>query len=410
MLLLSLMSSIWKKYFIHLLSHTNFQLYLKGGAVLGLYLQNRNLIKDWDFVAYGPVTDDFYHISKIYDIQQDGKSIIVMRSSQEDSETHSHKSEELPSKPLIELAVKPEPESFSSLEFPMTAMKIKITLDIIDNLFDVIDGKQISKFDVLIYESDEHGLFNVNNFDDGNLSNEILSIIKTIPNESSKWNESQLLVSLIKEPDRFFLRLQKNINKSSYIKWLGVNETWLLDENHIYVIINEFTIKLKKMIDSFSNEKIIILHTELLTYLSRKQVLTYQIENVDLASHIPKKFKNITNPIVLQNKLEDLRNHQKKSCHIIDNAISCNKKISEYKKILKELHNDILLKLSLLFKNVNIGRLVNIIDKINGIQMEQLKFIFSDLLNRIYLEYIIMETPIALLLKKMKKNNIRRFH
>jgi len=77
---------------------------------------------------------------------------------------------------------------------------------------------------------------------------------------------------------------------------------------------------------------------------------------------------------------------------------------------LKELHNDILLKLSLLFKNVNIGRLVNIIDKINGIQMEQLKFIFSDLLNRIYLEYIIMETPIALLLKKMKKNNIRRFH
>src|SRR5690606_23417848 len=143
-LLLSLMSSIWKKYFIHLLSHTNFQLYLKGGAVLGLYLQNRNLIKDWDFVAYGPVTDDFYHISKIYDIQQDGKSIIVMRSSQEDSETHSHKSEELPSKPLIKLAVKPEPESYSSLEFPKTAMKIKITLDIIDNLFDVIDGKQIS--------------------------------------------------------------------------------------------------------------------------------------------------------------------------------------------------------------------------------------------------------------------------
>lgn len=403
------MSSIWKKYFIHLLSHTNIQLYLKGGAVLGLYLQNRNLIKDWDFVAYGPVTDDFYNISKIYDIQQDGKSIIVMRSSQEDSETCVNKSEELPSKPLIELAVKPEPESFSSLEFPMTAMKIKITLNIIDNLFDVIDGKQISKFDVLIYESDEHGLFNVNNFDDGNLSNEILSIIKTIPNESSKWNESQLLVSLIKEPDRFFLRLQKNINKSSYIKWLDVNETWLLDENHIYAIINEFTIKLKNMIDSFSNEKIIILHTELQTYLSRKQVLTYQIENVDLASHIPKQFKNITNPIVLQNKMKDLRNHQKKSCHIIDDAVSCNKKISEYKKILKELHNDILLKLSSLFKNVNIGRLVNIIDKINGIQMEQLKFIFSNLLNGIYLEHIIMETPIALLLKKMKKNNIRRF-
>ena len=311
LLLLSLMATIWKKYFKHLLSHTNLQLYLKGGAVIGLHLQNRNLIKDWDFVAYGSITDDFYQISKIYDIQQEGKSIIVMR----------HKSNS-----LIELAIKPEPESFSSLEFPMTAMKIKITLDIIDDLFDVIDGKQILKFDVLICDSDEHGLFNINNFDDGKLSEELLSIIKTIP------NDSQLLVSLIKEPDRFFLRLQKNINKSIYIRWLGVNESWLLDENHIYSIINEFIMKLKKLIDSFSNDKIIILHTELQSYFSRKQVLTYQVENVDVTLHVPKQFKNITNSTILQDKIQNLISHQKRSSHIHDDSISCNKKYPNTKK------------------------------------------------------------------------------
>lgn len=254
--------------FIKKLIDLDCDVYAKGGSVLGLQIlqmfkDNTNvfneimelkLIKDWDFtmctIKNGKScnVNMLIDLAKRYNIIKEGETITVLRMKDNirvDDEA------------LFEISIK-ETEPLSELELPMSTLKIKLTNENIDNLFELAKIFYLSdsniteimylvnKFDIIVPEH-ENGYFKVNNnFDSGGLSNVLLGLINY---SSTNQNERQFLVAQIKQPDRMFYRLLgKNKDKAIRIenflnKYSVTKPSWLLNVDHIDELVHKFVVE-----------------------------------------------------------------------------------------------------------------------------------------------------------------------
>jgi hypothetical protein len=285
----------WRSYTKQILTlYPQAQLFIKGGAILGLKCLSMEmcddehfdnfkkelgfLMKDWDMLLICPDCDDtFYMLND--DFKKEGETIIVMRYKTQSQRLMIN------CDALFEMAIRKKADTFGDLELPMTTMKIQMTIYNIDKLFTLMETLYLNKYhdlkmdydyldsilkeiDIIIDEYDENGLFKIsdNDYDDGGLSNKMLKSIKNISNDNL--NVEQFLISHIKEPDRLFLRLfEKNIHKSNLIKkYFDTNFKWLPNENFINIIFEKFIGELKQNI----------------TEIYKKYYLDMSIENVKI--------------------------------------------------------------------------------------------------------------------------------
>ena len=281
--------------FIYTLLSKNYEVYLKGGTVLGLYilkllyekygsdyttfekyfndLLKLDLIKDWDFSVYTntPIDDNLEKelaiIAKKNHLVRRAKTFILYQT-------------EFPIKlkddELFEISIM-EKEIFSNLELPLTTMKIKINKKNLNHIFmfakcfysykvknipidtDIIKH-MISKLNFYIYPN-KNGLFSINedNYNVGALNNNIVEYIKKF---SHNLDKEQFLITYIQEPNRIFYRLlEKNIPKVekiiSFLKKyeLPSEQSWLFDTKSIEKLINSFISNLgDKIIDIFNKQ------------------------------------------------------------------------------------------------------------------------------------------------------------
>ena len=393
--------------FIEEMIDDGYNVYAKGGSILGLQLIkifinsigdddllfktlndciNLKLIKDWDFTSLIPTNRQTMLMEKAkkYGIIKEGETIIVLRMRE---------CIKVGTEALFEISIK-EDDPLSELELPMTTMKIEITKTNIKSLFELSKmfysmtnittnpltydnfitlKENLINLEIIIPEH-ENGYFKVdNNFDEGGLSNFLLELIEnTTPNT----NEMQFLVAQIKQPDRMFFRLLgKNQNKSIMIeKFLENNSiennsiennsiekpTWLLNVSHLSGLINDFTIEIGKLTTIiFGNYEIKLneIHNQIVhidSYvgiIEREDVIKY----CDVQNHYSETiFDEIKNQYIDPYKM------------IMDSKISKNyiKKIKtlstkyadEYIKILVQVFNE----LDLVTNGVNMGRLVGL--------------------------------------------------
>ena len=281
--------------FIYTLLSKNYEVYLKGGTVLGLYilkllyekygsdyttfekyfndLLKLDLIKDWDFTSYthSPIDEKLKEslnsLAKKNHLVLRGKTFILYQT-------------EFPIKlkdaALFEISIM-EAEIFSNLEMPLTTMKIKINKKNLNYIFmfakcfysykvknipidtDIIKH-MISKLNFFIYPN-KNGLFSINtdNYHIGSLNKNIVEYIRKFSHNIDK---EQFLIAQIQEPNRIFYRLlEKNIPKVekiiSFLKKyeLQSDHSWLFDSKSIEKLINSFISNLgDKILDVFNKE------------------------------------------------------------------------------------------------------------------------------------------------------------
>lgn len=389
-------------------TYPNVNIYIKGGAVIGLdilkkfviYCDNDqdifdkyyddfvalNLIKDWDFTLYynEDVTfynnyNEFLEKSKKYNMNKEGEGILrefgtdgltMIRYKTKNDDARN----KIGSDDLFEMSIK-YIEGLSSLEIPMTSMKIKLTIKNVKKIFDLMKVLYLNKINTIsnikidyldyifndlivsVNDVDNHGLFYVTNqnFDNGGLSIELLNIIAKTDNT----NEQQFIISQIKEPDRLFLRLsEKNIPKSNNIKnffqkKLGIDPPeWTLDELYITKIVQFFIDNLQEyLIKIYNNnykKNIDELHIEIdklwqdkSKLQCKKDILSQQYDYdfvVNILNDIYNNSKN--NPQIFN---ENLVNHKDYKI-IIQNPIikvfSNMKQMSTIEKKIEELSDN----------------------------------------------------------------------
>jgi len=281
--------------FIYTLFSKNYEVYLKGGTVLGLYilkllyekygnnekefekyfneLVKLDLIKDWDFTSYThkPIDDnlekELANIAKKNNLVRRGKLFILYQT-------------EYPIKvkdvALFEISILQD-EIFSNLELPLTTMKIKINKKNLNHIFmfakcfysykvknipidtDIIKH-MTSKLNFFIYPNKD-GLFSINkdNYHIGALNKNIVEYIHKF---SHNLDKEQFLITQIQEPNRIFYRLlEKNIPKADKIvaflkKYdLPSDHSWLLDTKSIEKLITTFISNLgDKIVDIFNKQ------------------------------------------------------------------------------------------------------------------------------------------------------------
>jgi hypothetical protein len=281
--------------FIYTLLSKNYEVYLKGGTVLGLYilkllydkygndytvfekyfneLLKLDLIKDWDFTTYThiPINDklkeSLENIAKKNHLVLRAKTFILYQT-------------EFPIKlndaALFEISIM-EDEIFSNLELPLTTMKIKINKKNLNHIFmfakcfysykvknipidtDIIKH-MTSKLNFYIYPNKE-GLFSINkdNYHVGSLNKNIVEYIHKFSHNIDK---EQFLITQIQEPNRIFYRLlEKNIPKTekivSFLKKyeLPSDHSWLLNTKSIEKLMASFISNLgDKIIDIFNKQ------------------------------------------------------------------------------------------------------------------------------------------------------------
>jgi len=281
--------------FISTLFSKKYDVYLKGGTVLGLYilklLYNKygndytvfekhfndllklDLIKDWDFTSYThkPIDDnlekELANIAKKNHLVRRGKTFILYQT-------------EYPIKvkddALFEISIL-QYEIFSNLELPLTTMKIKINKKNLNHIFmfakcfysykvknipidtDIIKH-MISNIHFFIYPSN-NGLFSINkdNFNVGSLNDNIVEFINKF---SYNIYKEQFIITHIQEPNRIFYRLlEKNIPKVEKIIFflkkheLPLEHSWLFDTKSIEKLISNFIINLGNKIIDIYNEQ-----------------------------------------------------------------------------------------------------------------------------------------------------------
>ena len=281
--------------FIYTLLSKNYDVYLKGGTVLGLYilkllydkygndyttfekyfneLVKLDLIKDWDFTTYTHTPIDDKLKESLENIAK--KNHLVLRAK-----TFILYQTEFPIKlndaALFEISIM-EDEIFSNLELPLTTMKIKINKKNLNHIFmfakcfysykvknipidtDIIKH-MISKLNFYIYPN-KNGLFSINknNYHIGNLNKNIVEYIHKF---SHNLDKEQFLITQIQEPNRIFYRLlEKNIPKTEKIvvflkKYdLPSDHSWLLDTKSIEKLISTFISNLgDKLVDIFNKQ------------------------------------------------------------------------------------------------------------------------------------------------------------
>jgi len=264
----------------------HFNVYLKGGNVLGLMILKMiynkykndddkfeslfddflqlNLIKDWDFTAYTKIIlNDTYRkklddIAAKYKLVPRAKTFILYQTQ---------KPMLIDNNALFEISVL-DSENYTKLEIPLTTMKIKVneynvkyvfilakmflSYKLTNEPFDLDMIKRVlSKFEINIHPSNK-GLYSVKNLDMGNLSNKMINFIKDF---SKKDNDlMQFLIIHVSDLFRLLYRLPvKNLPKTDLIADFIKNKlddkipSWLLDTGNIKIIVNKF-------VDALSNK------------------------------------------------------------------------------------------------------------------------------------------------------------
>jgi len=278
-----------------IIQNEKIDVYLKGGNVLGLkvlkmiYDKYKNddkkfkecfekflkldLIKDWDFSGYTKksITPEYREkldeIALKYKLYQRAKTFILYQTKRPIL---------LEDKPLFEISIL-DSDSFSKLEIPLTTMKVKVNEYNLKYVFmfcktflsykqkgeefdfDILK-RMLDKINVIIYPH-KNGLYDVkNNFDKGELNDEILNFIK--PFEDFDKNLPQFLATHIEDPFRILYRLvEKNINKNNKIKKFLSDELniskqeWLFESVWIEKMIKLFCEKLgEKLLNTYKDE------------------------------------------------------------------------------------------------------------------------------------------------------------
>lgn len=275
--------------FIRTMLNKKFDVYLKGGSVIGLLVAKLmgdklrsnfekflelDLIKDWDFTVYTEIIVEKMKIVKKGEIdpyplpkevadelkknmlKSEGATIGIVR--------YEKKKIVIGTDYQYEISVKPN-DAISDLEIPMTSMKVKITTANINTIFALanqffryITEKNSKLIDIdffikvlkdtdIIINKHENGLFIVDTVDYAGLSSKMISCIN---GTTDNINERQFLVCQITEPDRLFVRLlSKNIKKSDRIyELLGKTESWLLSKKRVFDLCQKFLSNIGKMI------------------------------------------------------------------------------------------------------------------------------------------------------------------
>jgi hypothetical protein len=279
-----------------IIQNEKINVYIKGGNVIGLkllkmiYNKYKNddkkfreifnkflsleLIKDWDFAAYTtqPIDDKYREkldkIAEKYKLVPRAKTFILYQTKRpiltED-------------KPLFEISIVEDADSFSKLEIPMTTMKVKITEYNLKYIymfaksflayknkneefdFDIIK-RMLDKINILIHPH-KKGLYDVGEkkerYDKGELNDELIKFINTYDDFDK--NFPQFLITHLEDPYRMLFRLiDKNIKKSEKIKQFikddmkdDPRQTWLFDSkwllDKIYVFMKAFGEKIHKI-------------------------------------------------------------------------------------------------------------------------------------------------------------------
>ena len=330
----------WENYLKKIIERRpHYGLYLKGGSVLALRciqllsgnrealdeLAKLDLFNDWDFVLYSeecPIDDE--------NMIKEGESLVVMRYKTP-KERIMHNGES-----YIEMSIKNPKDGLSSLELPLSSMKLLVTMDNLANIFWIIkrvsgiDPRQITcnmidRMHIEIDSHDSNGLFKINSIDNGKmskrgqLSNEMLELMNSIGDSTSQEggkNESggssvyQFLISQMIEPDRFFYRLaNKNLMKANKIRELFVkylpnhNVSWLPNERFIMLIQQKFMCKLKLTINDTHKKyksQIDNLHDEIILLENKMEISNCEIKLLECNMH----FALIVN--ILQERINTL--------------------------------------------------------------------------------------------------------
>jgi hypothetical protein len=271
------------KFIKELIKSENIDVYIKGGNVIGLqvlkllydnykdddekfkkyfnkYLE-LELIKDWDFASYSKneITEEYKKnldkLAKKNNLVSRAKRYILYQTK---------KPVLTEGKALFEIAIwENDCEKYSCMEIPLTTMKMRITeynikyifmfaklfhsYKISNEDFDIdILKRLISKISVIIHPC-RNGFYNdQKNFDNGDLSNDMINLIKKYEKEDK--NLPQFLITQIKDPFRIIYRLpEKNIPKtkkiSSFLDSANINKNtdWLFDSDFVTKIIENFT-------------------------------------------------------------------------------------------------------------------------------------------------------------------------
>lgn len=288
----------------HIINKEKMSVYIKGGSVIGLYILklinnkyknnrkkfkrrlkefiNLKLMKDWDFAAYTKQskTGDYYQITQSYRDKLDSiankynlvpkaKNFVLYRTKRPIL---------INNEPFFEIAIL-DSDNISTLELPMTSMKVKVTMRNIKYIYmfakyfysyiatdDDIDSdilmKMINKIDIIVHPH-KKGLYNPKTkIDQGGLTSQLISFI----NRFSKGDNliSQFFVIHIQDPYRLLYRLpEKNIPKTKKIKKFIKNNlnvqlpSWLIDTERITKLIEDFSIHLgQKLLDLYNKNGI----------------------------------------------------------------------------------------------------------------------------------------------------------
>lgn len=279
--------------FINDLLKDGYEVYLKGGTVLGLkilkmiydlYSEDNferyfndflelDLIRDWDFVAYTgvPIEEDLKEelnkMANKYSLVPRAKTFILYQTKYPIK---------LNDQALFEISMM-DKEIFSNLELPLTTMKMKVTKYNLKYIFMFAKSFYSYKvnnipidIDVIRYMMKEmkfyiypnkNGLFTINkeNYNVGSLKGNIIKFIKDFTKKNI--DLEQFLMTQIQEPNRLFYRLlEKNIPKVDKIINFFNNHkiqykklTWLLNTQNITNTVDKFIEKLGNKIYDIYN-------------------------------------------------------------------------------------------------------------------------------------------------------------
>lgn len=400
----------WQCFIKKILETYNVDLYLKGGAVIGIYLlkvisqkdnfeflyheyKKLNLIHDFDFMINDDrlKTDYFYYeFGKEYQITLHGKSknktssLLVMRSS-----IHLNNK-------LFELCLS------DSKELPMTGMKILITKDNVDDFFTLFENihcvnishlKFLKNIEIEIPPCDENGMFcnlsnNTHLLDVNNHLNNI------ILNTTSDKNHQLCLYYLIKNPSNLSRCQWKNVEKSNKIKkyyqhldayprWLLNDITPLIDNfiHHLNNYINNIYLQYQKEINllviEINKYDLEMMINECLYDLSGiggnpEDVLNFLYHNISTDSIVSsprisklnptRKNKLINDVILIKTKCDKYNVTFKVGDEYPKLKMIAKNKRNELRMQLTELYEDMFLKINDVFINTSVLRWKNNIE------------------------------------------------
>jgi hypothetical protein len=422
------------------------KIYIKGGATLGLLLlkslikarnfdkfstyQSYNFLKDWDFICYSQSDVSIPDILDKYSMFLEGKKVKVVRYKT------LHERLLINGESLIECSFHSK-ENLSDMELPLTTIKIPVTTHNIKIIFDTIEMFNSNTLDEDLLHNlfdniefiqrtcNDVGLFSVTNeeFDDGNLSNNFLSILCDYELE-----EKQFIISHMKQPDRLFLRLQKNINKSDKIREYGAlfdeSYDFVLDNPYIDSLVSRFFFDLKSKIDEIyvqHKEMLLLVYTQIdqlneeikfLNYLyeDTKNKYTYEdylalskVDSYDKLLHIDNTLafdllksrceKSVINKLTKFDERIALYDKHKQS-YLSLTLSELKREISSHNKLLlnhvanvKVIYANIYNDYGKLFEGINLGRLVEIINK-DSFTDEKVRLIFGDAVKGLRFKYV----------------------